>query len=226
MPKRNESNPARLRGRIERVYYAGPKFSAGRLLTPTGEEVQFAGNLFARENQPVVLLGSWSTHPKYGRQFKVDGMEHDLELDPEGLIHYLANHPEIKGIGPAKARLIVESFGDAFEETLLNDPERIALKARLPLDAARRLRDEWLKNRSVNTVMAWLSAFGLTHHQVTTLVERLGGNCLDILKEDPYILIREIRGFGFKKVDKIARKLGTPKDHVPRIRAGLLFLRP
>ncbi len=223
MPKRNESNPARLRGRIERVYYAGPKFSAGRLLTPTGEEVQFAGNLFARENQPVVLLGSWATHPKYGRQFKVDGMEHDLELDPEGLIHYLANHPEIKGIGPAKARLIVESFGDAFEETLLNDPERIALKARLPLDAAKRLRDEWLKNRSVNTVMAWLSAFGLTHHQVTTLVERLGGNCLDILKEDPYILIREIRGFGFKKVDKIARKLGTPKDHVPRIRAGLLF---
>ena len=223
MPKRNESNPARLRGRVERVYYAGPKFSAGRLLTPTGEEVQFAGNLFARENQPVVLLGSWSTHPKYGRQFKVDGMEHDLELDPEGLIHYLANHPEIKGIGPAKARLIVESFGDAFEETLLNDPERIALKARLPLDAARRLRDEWLKNRSVNTVMAWLSAFGLTHHQVTTLVERLGGNCLDILKEDPYILIREIRGFGFKKVDKIARKLGTPKDHTPRIRAGLNF---
>ena len=223
MPKRNESNPARLRGRIERVYYAGPKFSAGRLLTPTGEEVQFAGNLFARENQPVVLLGSWATHPKYGRQFKVDGMEHDLELDPEGLIHYLANHPEIKGIGPAKARLIVESFGDAFEETLLNDPERIALKARLPLDAARRLRDEWLKNRSVNAVMAWLSAFGLTHHQVTTLVERLGGNCLDILKEDPYILIREIRGFGFKKVDKIARKLGTPKDHTPRIRAGLNF---
>ena len=135
MPKRNESNPARLRGRIERFYYAGPKFSAGRLLTPTGEEVQFAGNLFARENQPVVLLGSWATHPKYGRQFKVDGMEHDLELDPEGLIHYLANHPEIKGIGPAKARLIVESFGDAFEETLLNDPERIALKARLPMDA-------------------------------------------------------------------------------------------
>jgi hypothetical protein len=52
------------------------------------------------------------------------------------------------GIGPAKARLIVESFGDAFEETLLNDPERIALKARLPLDAARRLRDEWLKTPS------------------------------------------------------------------------------
>jgi hypothetical protein len=59
----------------ERVYYAGPKFSAGRLLTSTGDEIQFAGNLFARENQPVVLLGTWATHPKYGRQFKVETMD-------------------------------------------------------------------------------------------------------------------------------------------------------
>lgn len=222
MSKRTNT-PERVRGRIERVYYAGPKFSAGRLLTAKGEEIQFAGNLFARECQPVVLLGAWTTHPKYGRQFKVEGMEYDLELDPEGLIHYLANHPDIAGIGPVKARIIVEKFGDAFEQTLIDDPASIARAARLPENAAHRLRDEWLKNRSVNTVLAWLSAFGLTHHQVTTLVENLGGNCLDVLKQDPYILIREIRGFGFKKVDKIARKLGTPKNHQPRIRAGLQY---
>lgn len=222
MPRKTNS-PAKLRGRIERVYYAGPKFSAGRLLTSSGDEIQFAGNLFARENQLVVLLGTWATHPKYGRQFKVDAMEHDLDLNPEGLIHYLANHPDIKGIGPAKARLIVEEFGDSFEETLIESPELIASKARISLDAANRLKDEWCKNRSVNAVLAWLSAFGLTHHQVTTLVDKLGGNCLEILKADPYILIRELRGFGFKKVDKIARKLGTPKDHTPRIRAGIQY---
>jgi exodeoxyribonuclease V alpha subunit len=222
MQKRTNT-PERIRGRIERVYYAGPKFSAGRLLTATGEEIQFAGNLFAQQSQPVVLLGAWTTHPKYGRQFKVDGMAYDLELDPEGLIHYLANHPQIKGIGPVKARIIVEKFGDAFEKTLIDNPESIAKAARLSIDIAKQLKDEWLKNRSVNAVLAWLSAFGLTHHQVTTLVEKLGGNCLNILKQDPYILIREIRGFGFKKIDKIARKLGTPKDHPPRIRAGLQY---
>ncbi len=187
MPRKTNS-PAKLRGRIERVYYAGPKFSAGRLLTSTGDEIQFAGNLFARENQPVVLLGTWTTHPKYGRQFKVETMEHDLDLDPEGLIHYLANHPDIKGIGPAKARLIVEEFGDSFEDTLIESPELIAAKARISLVAANRLKDEWCKNRSVNAVLTWLSAFGLTHHQVTTLVDKLGSSCLDILKADPYIL--------------------------------------
>ena len=58
-------------------------------------------------------------------------MEYNLALDPEGLIHYLANHPQIKGIGPAKARIIVEKFGDAFEQTLIDDPESIAQVARL-----------------------------------------------------------------------------------------------
>ncbi|MHB8862168.1 MAG: helix-hairpin-helix domain-containing protein [Pirellulaceae bacterium] len=32
------------------------------------------------------------------------------------------------------------------------------------------------------------------------------------------------RGYGFKKVDKIARSLGTPKDHARRIEAGLLYV--
>ena len=37
------------------------------------------------------------------------------------------------------------------------------------------------------------------------------------------MLMREITGFGFKRVDKIARKMGTPKDLPSRIRAGLHY---
>ena len=71
--------------------------------------------------------------------------------------------------------------------------------------------------------MTYLSRFGLTHHQVTTLVDRFGSQVVPILQRDPYVLVREIRGFGFKRVDKIARKMGTPKDLPSRIRAGLAF---
>jgi len=35
--------------------------------------------------------------------------------------------------------------------------------------------------------------------------------------------MREISGFGFKRVDKIARKMGTPKDLPSRIRAGIHY---
>lgn len=220
---RKSKSPARLRGRIERVFFAGTKFSAGRLITPDGDSVSFAGNLYAEEKQQVVLEGSWTTDPKYGKQFKVECMVHDLELDPEGLIHYLSNHPDIKGVGPAKARRIVEQLGESFEQTLLESPQTIAKIGQISLEKAEAFQAEWLKTRSQNSVMAWLSAFELTHYQVKTLVDKLGSSCLHILKADPYIIAREIRGFGFKKIDKIARKLGTPKEHPGRITAGIDF---
>ena len=63
----------------------------------------------------------------------------------------------------------------------------------------------------------------LTHYQVTTLVGKFGSQVVPILERDPYVLVREIPGFGFKRVDKIARKMGTPKDLPSRIRAGLHY---
>ena len=222
MRRKTTQAPVTVRGRVEAVFYAGPRFSAGRMVTPSGEEIQFAGRLFVREHEQVVLRGRWITHPKYGRQFDVEAMEYDLELDTDGLAHYLANHPEIKGIGPVKARLIAERFGRDFDRVLIEQPETVAEAARLPLAAVERLRDEWRKTREVNRAITWLAAFGLTHHQVTSLVKKLGNNVLGLLKSDPYLIVREVRGFGFKRVDKIARKMGTSKEHGTRIRAGLL----
>lgn len=211
-----------LKGRIERVFFAGPTFSAGRVRTSSGT-VPFAGAFYAQEGSHMVLRGAWGSHPKFGKQFQVSGVQHDLPLDAAGLVNYLSSNPHIKGIGPAKARQLVDKFHATFEDTLLNNPAAMAVTG-LPQSVIENLRAQWIKHRSENTVMAWLSAFGLTHHQVSTLVEKFGAACLTVLKNDPYILIREIRGFGFKKVDKIARKLGTPKDHPQRIRAALLFL--
>lgn len=220
---RSSKSPAKLRGRVERVFFAGPKFSAGKLTTFDGDTVSFAGNLFAQEGAQVQLEGRWTTDPKYGKQFKVDRVIHDIDLDADGLIHYLSNHPEIKGIGPAKARKIVEALGDKFENTLINDPATIAQIGQISLDKAEAFRKEWVKSKDHNAVMTWLSSFELTHYQAKTLEEKLGANCLDVLRENPYVIAREIRGFGFKKIDKIARKMGTPKEHPGRIEAGIEY---
>jgi ATP-dependent exoDNAse (exonuclease V) alpha subunit len=222
MRTRSNNQSVTVRGRVETVFYAGPRFSAGRLTTADGDEVQFAGRLFARENEPVVLNGRWVTHPKYGRQFEVEGMEYDLDLDADGLANYLANHPEMKGIGPVKARLIAERFGHDFDRIITDDPGQIAEAARLSPDAVQKLRSEWLKTRETNKAITWLAAFDLTHNQVTSLVKKFGNDVLGLLKADPYIIVREVRGFGFKRVDKIARKMGTAKDDPARIRAGVL----
>jgi exodeoxyribonuclease V alpha subunit len=211
-----------VRGQIDRVFFASPTFSAGRLKTDGRDYISFAGNLFATEGDHVSLAGTWEKHPKYGRQFKVDHVAIEMPQDAEGLARYLANHPEIKGIGPAKARAIAERFGGDFDRALEEQPEALAEAAHVPLTTIETLREHWRKTRNVNAALTWLSAYGLTHHQASTLVERLGNNVVAVLQDDPYLIIREIRGMGFKKVDQVARKLGTPKEHLPRVRAGVL----
>ncbi|HZT32797.1 MAG TPA: AAA family ATPase [Bryobacteraceae bacterium] len=212
-----------LRGIVETVFYSGPTFTAGRLRTPEGALVNFAGKVFAKPADPVRLEGQWTRHPKYGRQFAVEALGYDLEMDPDGLANFLANHPDVKGIGPAKAQLIAEHFGTGFDAAIRTRPETVAAVAKAPLELILALQRIWIANSDFNAAMTYLSRFGLTHHQVTTLVERFGSQVVPILEHDPYVLIREIPGFGFKRVDKIARKMGTPKDLPSRVRAGIQY---
>ncbi len=185
--------------------------------------MKFAGNVVVQEKQPLVLHGQFIRHPKYGFQFEVTSLEFDQKLDSRGLANYLANNPDVKGIGPAKAKIIAEQFGTTFERSLIDEPEKIADVAHVPISVIDSLRDHWLETSHVNHAMTALSAYGLTHHQVTKLVKKLGNNAVAIVERDPYVIVGEIDGFGFKRIDKIARQVGISKDAASRIRAGLLF---
>ncbi|MDH7602246.1 MAG: AAA family ATPase [Armatimonadota bacterium] len=224
MPKTAAENETRIKGRVERVHFSSPAFTAGKLRSESGDIIQFAGRIFAQEDDRLVLCGKWTTHPKYGRQFQVASMEYDQDLDIEGLANYIAKHPDIKGIGPAKARAIAERFGRDFDRFLVEEPGTIAQAVHVPLETIELLRDTWVETRSVNQAMTTLSAFGLTHLQVTTLVKKFGNAAIGMLRSDPYAIVRLVPGFGFKRVDKIAReKMGAAKEHPGRIRACVIF---
>jgi exodeoxyribonuclease V alpha subunit len=223
MPTATTTEHTRLRGEVERVFHSSANFSAGRFITERGDRIQFAGNVVVHESQPLVLHGKFVRHPKYGFQFEVASMEFDQRLDARGLANYLANNPDIKGIGPAKARVIAEKFGSDFERNLIEEPERVAEAAHVPLSVIESLRDHWLETSHVNQAMTALSAYGLTHHQVTKLVKKLGNNAVGIIRRDPYVIVGEIDGFGFKRIDKIACQVGVAKDNPNRIRAGIVF---
>ena len=214
--------PERVRGRIDSVYHASPRFSAGKLRTQEGYTIRFAGPFFAREGEQVVLCGTWDDNPRFGRQFKVEHIELDLPVDADGLTNYLANNPRIRGIGPVKAKRIAALFGDNFDAIISDQPETVAAAIGLSPETLDMLREEWLHSRELNRALVWLSSFGLTHHQIATLVEHFGNSVVSILQEDPYLILHAIRSLGFKRLDKIARQMGTPKDHPSRLRTGVM----
>ncbi len=210
-------------GVVQAVFHAGANFCAGRLRDGDGAFVRFAGKVFVRENEPVTLRGRWEDHPKYGTQFAAESIDSQVALEPTGLANYLANHPDIHGIGPAKAKLIADTFGLRFDRVIREDPQLVARTAKVGIDAVRELRRIWIEASVLNGAMTHLASYGLTHFQITMLVEKFGNDVVSILHEDPYLLIREVPGFGFKRVDKIARKLGVAKELPSRLQAGILY---
>lgn len=211
-----------VQGHVETLFFSSPTFSAGKLRADDGNIVSFAGALMVKESDPVVLSGHWENHVKFGQQFKVSNFSFNQKLSADGLAHYLANHPDIRGIGPVKAKRIAETFGSTFDEVIQNEPERVAEAAKVPLATIHALRDEWLRKQAMNASLTWLSSFELTHHQMTALIEKFGNSVVTILNGDPFLLVREVPGFGFKRVDGISRKLHIPKESPARIRAGIL----
>jgi len=55
-----------------------------------------------------------------------------------------------------------------------------------------------------------------------TLLEKFGTSIVSMLKHDPYLLIKHLYGFGFKRVDQIALKMGVAKTHPGRVEAAIL----
>lgn len=218
--------PETIRGTIEKTYHSSPGFSAGVLTADDGRSVRFAGKLCASAGDVVALVGRWKHDPKFGRQFAVESLSYDLPQTTEGLVHYLAKHPAFAGIGATTARKIVAYAASAanLDRIIRQDVEQLHRQLRIPRATLESLREAWIAHSAENEIRSYLAGFGLTPHQVDTLLETFGNSIVGVLRNDPYQLIRYVDGYGFKRVDKIARAMGTPKDHAGRIAAGLLYV--
>jgi exodeoxyribonuclease V alpha subunit len=196
------------------------------MATDTGERVRFRGPFCANAGDFVTMVGRWRDDPKYGRQFAVENLNYALPETTEGLVQYLAKHPSFVGIGEVTARKIVRHAASAahLDRLIRQDVEELHRQLRIPRATLESLREAWIAHSADNEVRSYLASYGLTHHQMETLLEVFGSGVVGVLRADPYQLIQHVKGYGFKKVDKIARALGTPKDHAGRIEAGLLYL--
>ncbi len=223
--KTKKKNETTLRGTVSHLYYASDRFTAGRVKTNDKDEVSFTGKFGGiRENDAVILRGCFIVHDKYGEQFSASGFEYDTDFSIEGIANYIASNPEIKGIGIARAVKIAEFCGDDFDIIVSNEPERLTSLPGITQEIAASLHSEWCKHKELNKCMTGLAVFDLTHKQILSLMKKYGNNAVRVIKENPYRLIEDIRGYGFKKADIIARKAGTSKTSPYRIRSCLIFI--
>ncbi|MCT7700286.1 MAG: ATP-dependent RecD-like DNA helicase, partial [Lactobacillus iners] len=64
--------------------------------------------------------------------------------------------------------------------------------------------------------------YGINKSIITDLYNKYKGETLSKIEEDPYALIAETRGYGFKIADSIANKLGFKADDSRRLKGALM----
>jgi exodeoxyribonuclease V alpha subunit len=164
--------------------------------------------------------GSWTLHPKFGRQFKATHAIEHRPASSAALEKYLGSGL-IKGVGPKTAKKIVRHFG---KETLPVFEDEIERLTEVPGIAKKKLhmiRTAWAEHRSIRDVMMFLQSHGISTLFAVRIYKEYGDDAIAAVSEDPYRLSRDIYGIGFFSADKVALSIGLEKDSRQRIMAGI-----
>lgn len=220
------------RGVVRRVFFCNPsKPWMSGVLQPEGSagEIKFSGKVAAQVGDRLEITGSWTQHPKYGRQFEAETGLVKMDESPDALIHLLASDGRFKQLGPVRARKVVEAALALSEDgdiasALKKYGAAIADRSGVSLDIVENAAEVWNAKRGYFDALALLCGQGWSNAQAQTIVSVLGENAPSIVRADPYMLIGRIPRFGFRTVDVIAIKMGTKSTDPARLSAGLAYV--
>ncbi len=170
----------------------------------------------------VTITGAFITHPKFGKQFTLHSLTETPPSTSDGIERYLSSGL-IAGVGKKTAERIVREFGPQSLEIIRSEPEKIAKIEGVGRKRAEILNAALLQQGEFEHILQFLVEHQISPNLSAKIYERFKGKTIDIIKSDPYVLAREIRGIGFQTADTIALNLGVRPDSPQRLKAGLYF---
>jgi len=83
------------------------------------------------------------------------------------------------------------------------------------------IRAAWEEHRAIREVMMFLQEQGVSTLFAVRIYQEYGDAAIQVVRENPYRLARDIRGIGFLSADRIAARLGLGRDSDIRLDAGI-----
>ena len=177
---------------------------------------------FINSGDTLKLIGKFVEHKEYGRQFKIDTFEKMMPTTTAALQRYLANG-NIKGIGEAISKRIVDKFGEETIHVLKYEPLKLALVRGISENKAKEISESFIENWEVWQIVGFLERFGIGAEHAKKVFELYGVNAIEEIEANPYILIDLTRGIDFKQIDQMALKIGISYDNDKRITSGIKY---
>ena len=214
-----------LQGAVSAVVYQNYEngYAVLRLNLGGGQTVTVVGTIpLPAVGERLMVTGKWSNHASYGRQFEAEFLERLMPQTAMEILNYLSSRV-IKGIGPRMAARIVERFGTETLAVMEQEPERLAEVSGISREKARAIGEEFRLQVGLRQIMEFFALHHLSAELAVRTYKRYGDSTMELLYDDPYLLMDEELEAEFGAVDQFAIALGVAGDDPRRVEAGVLF---
>lgn len=199
-------------------------FTVAKFVTYDANEEDFtATGYFIELHEDVLytLHGDYVDHPRYGMQFQVHAYEQMMPNDESTLIRYFSSS-QFPGIGKRTAKAIIDALGEDAIERIREDNE--VLKQIPSLNARKRasIIQGIMEHEEADNAIVFFTQMGIGVKTIMKMEAVYGESMVSMVRENPYRLIEDIEGIGFKTADKLAKQLQFEEDHPYRIKAAML----
>jgi len=212
----------KIKGKINKITYRNADNWAVFSVQAIPDDISCTGILpsMCDSGFSVECEGVW-TQGKYGKQLKcktVAPVAPDTN-SKSGVISLLCLLPNI---GKVKATAAVEELGPEMAWKMAQEcPSYLGVTT---VDKSLEIQEKAKGLVSNYKATTYLLGIGLTENQTNKIIKRYGINeAITQIQTDPYQLINDIDGFGFRIVDGISLKAGLKSDSEQRILACISF---
>lgn len=172
------------------------------------------------EGEDYTFWGELTQHPKYGQQVKLTRYQ-KAKPTSSGLIKYFSSD-HFKGIGKKTAEKIVTLYGDNTIDKILEDPSQLETITGF----SKANREAFLATLKLNygteQIISSLVELGISNRLAFLIYDCYKEEALETVKTNPYQLVEDIQGIGFKMADTLAYEIGIKSDAPERFRVALL----
>ena len=187
------------------------------------EQTTVVGYLpFISKGDSLKITGKFVEHKEYGIQFKVESFEKIMPKTLPALGRFLASS-NIKGVGEATAKKIINRFGNDTLNIFKFEPEKLAEIKGISKDKAIEISESFNENWELWQIVSSLGKFGIGAENAKKVYDELGIDAIEKIEENPYILIDISRGIDFKQIDQMALESGIAYDNSKRIESGIKY---
>lgn len=196
------------------VYEGEPKTKRNGMLMVKGKvpELNFLDH--------YTLLAKHSFHEQYGHQYEVLHMNKLVNLTDEveqrAFLEYILSEAQINSL--------YESLDNPFEIIKREDVDTLKTVKGIGESTALKIIQRYKDNIDNGFAYVELDSFGLTKYMIDKLIDVYGSanTLVSKIKENPYILIEEVDGIGWKKADEMALNGGLEAKSAKRINAYIV----